>query len=181
MIKIIIFGGSFNPITYAHIGMAKLASQIYTKAQLYWCLGDTHNFKDELSPYDFRMSLIQKAVPDASIIPMGKYMWDFLISLPYNPKETTILIGGDILNEIHKWKNWEELISTYHFTIVRRMGIKSERISLDNMNRMNYNIYTKNIVMTSSSEVRQAVKEGKPTYDMIPRQIKYEVEKYYVN
>lgn len=182
-IKYIVYGGSFDPITFAHVGMARLARRLYPTAELYWCLGDTHAFKDKLSPYEFRMSLIQKAVPDASIISMGKYMCDFLYNFPFEPDNTTILVGDDILNEIHLWKDWEELVETYHFTIVTRPAMKKEKICVDNFKRMRYTdvIENEGVLRTSSSEVRQMVKEGKKLYGYIPRQIRYEVEKYYVN
>ena len=178
--KHIIFGGSFNPITYSHIGIAISALKVHPNSTLYWCLGENHAFKNGLSPYKFRMNLIQKAVPNASVLPMGKYMWDFLISLAYIPDEVTLLIGNDILNEIHLWKNFEELINLYHFTIINR-GTKLEKRGIDNLSQMIYNVayMSDSIINTSSSEARQRVKEGKSIGNIVPDEIINEVEKGY--
>ena len=166
--RLIIYGGSFDPPTISHYKIID-----YFKDNILVCLTVNHAFKSELTSYEIRKVLLTKLFPNINIVSMNEYMYDFLQS--YNSNDISILIGSDILDELHLWQNYEYLIDNYHFTIIERNEIKP----LDILEKMKYNIIKiDDFISTSSTEVKNNIKN---ISGLVPEIIREDVLYYYDN
>ncbi len=131
--KIGLFFGSFNPLHIGHLIIANyMATQ--TDLQQIWLVVTPQNpLKQKASlanDYD-RLHLVQIAIEDnpklkASDIefklPKPSYTIDTLIFLQdkYPDKEFVLIMGGDNLGSLHKWKNYEILLRDYQIYVYQR-------------------------------------------------------------
>lgn len=131
--KIGLFFGSFNPI---HVGHLVIANYMATQTDLkqVWMLVSPQNplkKKSSLAKDYDRLHLVQIAIEDnpslkASDIefklPKPSYTIDTLtyLSEKYPDKEFVLIMGGDNLASLHKWKNYEVLLRDYQIYVYQR-------------------------------------------------------------
>ncbi|MCB9080797.1 MAG: nicotinate-nucleotide adenylyltransferase [Lewinellaceae bacterium] len=134
--KIGLFFGSFNPV---HVGHLIIANYMATRTDLreVWLVVSPHNplkAKNTLAGDYDRLHLVQEAVAEnprlrASDIEFGlprpSYTIDTLTYLKerYPEREFVLLMGGDTLPTLPKWKNYEVLLRDYEIYVYARPGI----------------------------------------------------------
>lgn len=131
--KIGLFFGSFNPI---HVGHLIIANYVYEVSDLQqvWFVVSPHNpLKDKrtlLSEYD-RLHLVNLGIDDnphlksSNIefkLPQPSYTIDTLVHLKekYPQHEFSLIMGGDNITNLHKWKNYELLLRDYAIYVYKR-------------------------------------------------------------
>lgn len=131
--KIGLFFGSFNPV---HNGHMIIANYMVTKAGLseVWMVVSPHNpLKDKQSlanDYD-RLHLVNLAINDNIKIkssniefslPKPSYTIDTLSYLneKHNDVEFILMMGGDNLGSLTKWKNYELILNNYKIFVYKR-------------------------------------------------------------
>lgn len=175
--KIGLFFGSFNPV---HIGHMIIANYMATQTDLdqVWMVVSPHNpLKDKQSlarDYD-RLHLVHLAIDDntrlrASDIefklPKPSYTIDTLTYLreQYPTRQFVLIMGGDNLATLHKWKNYELLLRDYDIYVYDRAGFElgplaqSPRVQLFDAPRM----------YISSSYIRECIGQGKSVQYLVP-------------
>ncbi|MBK8701733.1 MAG: nicotinate-nucleotide adenylyltransferase [Saprospiraceae bacterium] len=131
--RIGLFFGSFNPV---HTGHMIIANYMVTKAGLdeVWMVVSPHNplkEKKSLANDHDRLHLVNLAIGDnpkikASNIefslPRPSYTIDTLVYLgeKHPQHRFVLLMGGDNLVNIDKWKNHEKLLSGYEIFVYQR-------------------------------------------------------------
>jgi nicotinate-nucleotide adenylyltransferase len=130
-----LFFGSFNPI---HIGHLIIAQHIVQEAELdkVWLVVSPQN---PLKPratlardYD-RLHLVHLAIADNPLLEVSKiefnlprpsYTIDTLTYLreQYPMHHFHLIMGGDNLVSLHKWKNYDLLLRDYRILVYRRPG-----------------------------------------------------------
>lgn len=131
--KIGLFFGSFNPV---HNGHMIIANYMVTKTDLneVWMIVSPHNpLKDKQSlanDYD-RLHLVNLAIGDNLKIkssniefslPKPSYTIDTLTYLTekFPENEYVLLMGGDNLSSLHKWKNFEMILNNFQIYVYKR-------------------------------------------------------------
>lgn len=130
-----LFFGSFNPI---HIGHLIIANFMATKTDLkeVWLVVSPQNPlkpRKSLARDHDRLHLARLAVEDnfgirvSNIefdLPKPSYTIDTLTHLKdrYPDKEFALIMGGDNLATLHKWKNYELLLRDYRIYVYQRPG-----------------------------------------------------------
>lgn len=135
MQRIGIYGGSFNPVHFGHVGLAKWVIE-HTDLDELWLLVSPNNpLKPAgiLAPEQERLAGVREAIKD---IPHVKAS-DFEFSLPrpsytantlrelqkaYPEHEFTLVIGEDNLAIFDKWKEWEYIASNFRVFVYPRKG-----------------------------------------------------------
>lgn len=135
MQRIGIYGGSFNPVHFGHVGLAKWVIE-HTDLDELWLLVSPNNpLKPAgiLAPEQERLAGVREAIKD---IPHVKAL-DFEFSLPrpsytantlrelqkaYPEHEFTLVIGEDNLAIFDKWKEWEYIASNFRVFVYPRKG-----------------------------------------------------------
>ena len=122
--RIGIYGGSFNPVHFGHIGLAKWVIE-HTDLDELWLLVSPNNPlkpAHSLAPEDQRLAAVREAVKDISRVKAS----DFEFSLPrpsytantlralqqaYPTDEFTLVIGEDNLALFTQWREWESILA----------------------------------------------------------------------
>ena len=135
MQRIGIYGGSFNPVHFGHVGLAKWVIE-HTDLDELWLLVSPNNpLKDAhiLAPEQERLEGVREAIKD---IP-GLKASDFEFSLPrpsytantlrelqkaYPDCEFTLVIGEDNLAIFPQWREYEFILENFRIFVYPRKG-----------------------------------------------------------
>jgi nicotinate-nucleotide adenylyltransferase len=186
--KIGILGGTFDPI---HMGHLILAEQVKHKLRLDGvifipCLSPPHKTKRKLSPAEDRFRMTQLAIegnPTFSISDIElkrggvSYTVDTLRQLKeIHPRsEVYFLTGSDMLEEIHTWREPEEIYKLAKMVIATRPGFDN----FDPKNRFAKKSLIVEItgVDISSSQIREKVKKGQSIKYLVPPRVEEYIKK----
>ena len=135
MAKIGIYGGSFNPVHFGHVGLAKWVIENTDLDELWLLVSPNNPLKPAgiLAPEEERLAAVREAIKD---IPHVKAS-DFEFSLPrpsytantlrelqkaYPEHTFTLIIGEDNIAIFDKWKEWEYIASNFRVFVYPRNG-----------------------------------------------------------
>lgn len=137
-LAVLIFG-TFNPITKAHLNMAYLARQKFSKANIIFIptseeyLRDYKKYGDkDIFSNEQRIDMINKAIDTKERVMYSRCEMDWKVpGDTYNTvkymkkfyKKVIICIGADNLNSLNSWNNFKKLIKQNKFLIVERDNI----------------------------------------------------------
>lgn len=184
MIKTGIFGGSFNPIHFGHIALAR---QILDKSDLeeIWFVVSPQNpmkSADSLADDETRLKLVKAALEGEDKLvasdyefkmPRPSYMYDTLTAMrtDYPERQFTLLIGGDNWVKFHHWYRWEDILREFRIIIYPRKGAEIDNNVLpENVEIVNTQLYD-----ISSTEIREKISRGEDISLLVPQA----VVKYY--
>ncbi len=177
--KIGLYFGSFNPIHIGHLVIANYMLE-FTDLDKIWFVVSPHNpLKDKkslLADYH-RLEMVHLAINDdydmrASNIefnmPQPSYTIDTLTYLQekYPKNHFVILMGGDSLQNIQKWKNYQQLLQQYELYVYSRPGAQ-----LPSDLKGNIKIFQAPQMEISASFIRKAIKEGKNIRYFLPSKV----------
>lgn len=138
MAKVGIYGGSFNPVHFGHVGLAKWVIE-HTDLDELWLLVSPNNPLKPvgiLAPEEQRLAAVREAVKD---IPHVKAS-DFEFSLPrpsytantlralqdaYPEHEFTLVIGEDNIAIFDQWREYEYILKNFRIFVYPRRGSDS--------------------------------------------------------
>ena len=138
LMKIGIYGGSFNPVHFGHVGLAKWVIE-HTDLDELWLLVTPNNplkSADSLAPEQERLAAVREAIKD---IP-GLKASDFEFSLPrpsytantlrelqkkFPENEFTLVIGEDNIAIFDKWKEYNYILQNFRIFVYPRRGALS--------------------------------------------------------
>lgn len=142
--KIGIYGGSFNPIHFGHIGLAKWVTEHTDLDQVWLMVSPNNPLKDKsiLADEQHRLADAQKAIRQEGVEAKAKIIVsDFEFHLPrptytantlralqeaYPEHEFTLIIGEDNLNIFNKWREYQYILDTYRIFVYPRRNIISQ-------------------------------------------------------
>lgn len=169
--KIGIYGGSFNPVHYGHIGVARWIKANTDLDEVWLMVSPNNPLKDAkiLAPEQERLEGVKNAIKD---IP-GLVASDFEFSLPrpsytvdtlkalkkaYPTYEFSLVIGGDSLATITEWKDYEYILENFIIYVYPRHGVQYSG-ALDYPSYKNIRImYSAPYLDISSTEIRNGSK-----------------------
>ena len=142
--KIGIYGGSFNPIHFGHIGLAKWVTEHTDLDQVWLMVSPNNPLKDKaiLADEQERLDAAKEAIRRESDEAKDKIIVsDFEFHLPrptytantlrelqkqYPQHEFTLIIGEDNLNIFNKWREYQYILDTYRIFVYPRRNIISQ-------------------------------------------------------
>ena len=176
-----LYFGSFNPIHIGHLAIANYLVE-FTEIDQLWFVVSPHNPHKKkanlLNDYD-RLELAHRAVGDDMrlkvsdiefFLPKPSYTVDTLAYLKdRNPnRHFKILMGSDNLENFHKWKNYETIVENYGVIVYPRPGFEASKMKTHKNITLAENVP---LMETSSSFIRNAVKEGKDVRYFLPPKV----------
>ena len=175
--KIGLFFGSFNPV---HIGHLIIANFMATRTDLQqvWMVVSPQNplkEKKSLARDHDRLHLMRLAVEDNDLIrasniefelPKPSYTIDTLIHLKekFPQHEFVLIMGGDNLGSLHKWKNYELILRDYQLYVYQRPSYDLG----DLQNHENVTIVEAPLMKISASYIRNSIKDGLSVQYLVP-------------
>lgn len=189
-LKIGLYFGSFNPIHIGHLIIANYMAE-NGGVDSVWLVVTPHNphkaKKSLASNYD-RLQLVNLAIEGnmklkASDIefnlPQPSYTIDTMTYLleKYPQHEFCLIMGGDNLANLHKWKNYEKLLCQFPIHVYKR----SEQDLGALAQHPNVTFHEAALLQISSSYIRRLIKERKsirylvsePVYDYLENSTMY--------
>ena len=171
-----LYFGSFNPI---HIGHLIIANHIVENSDVdkIWFVVSPHNpLKDAhslLNEYD-RLHLVELAIQDngkfrASNVefhlPKPSYTIDTLTYLTerFPLEQFSVVMGADSFQNLHRWKNYEQLVKHYSFIVYNRPGFE-----INETHDAKITLVDAPMLEISSTFVRKQIKENKSIRYMLP-------------
>ena len=181
------FGGTFNP---PHIAHRKMLETVCSLPEIERVLvaptnipphkeipGMFANSEQRLYMCKLLCEGIDKAsVSDIEFKREGKsYSFYTLSELKEQYGKIAMLIGGDMVTTFTSWFKYEELIKIAEFYAVRRKGVDNTEFdkSIEHLRNLGgtFNVIELDFPEVSSTEVRDAVLDGKVVENLIPKNI----------
>lgn len=131
-----ILGGTFDPVHPGHIYIAsELALKLhFSELRLIPCYLPAHRQVPSASAVD-RLNMLELAIKDHPELSIDKreferqgvsYAIDTLKSIRSeiaNDESLVLILGMDVFNSLHQWKDWEDLLKYGHLLVVNRAGV----------------------------------------------------------
>jgi nicotinate-nucleotide adenylyltransferase len=185
-----LYFGSFNPI---HIGHLIVANHVvnHTEVDKIWFVVSPHNpLKDShslLNEYD-RLHLVNLAIEDNNKfrgsnvefhLPKPSYTIDTLAYLTekFPLERFSVIMGADSFQNIHRWKNFEQLVARYSFVVYNRQGFE-----IEDTYGADVTILDAPLLQISSTYIRKLIKEKKSIKYIVPENVEQYIlaNRYYV-
>jgi len=177
--EILLFFGSFNPIHIGHTAIANYLCEFCNIHELWFVITPQNPFKKAstlLNDRD-RQYLTQLAIEDYPkfrvsdiefYLPKPNYTIDTLTYLKekYPNLNFSILIGGDNLESLHKWKNYRKILDNFKIYVYKRPCYE-----LPKFKNANITIVDAPQMEISSSFIRNAIKENKDIRYFLPPKV----------
>lgn len=159
---IIVFGGTFNPVTKAHVKIAqKIEEEFKPEKIIILPTGDSYTWKKDFVPFFHRKEML-KLVFNGDLFEIldlenvdnyqGTYQSLLKIKEIYQ-KDIYFLLGADNLLYINKWINYEKIIDEFKLIVVKRDNIFIEKYLTNNFpnQKDNFEIVNCNLPLSSSN------------------------------
>ncbi len=175
--KIGLFFGSFNPVHTGHMIIANfMATQ--TDLDQVWLVVSPQNPlkpKTSLANDHDRLHLVTLAIGDNPnlrpsniefTLPKPSYTIDTLVYLKekYPEKKFVLIMGGDNLGTLHKWKNYEILLRDYEIYLYKRPSYDVGEFGA----HPNVHHFEAPMLDISATYIRQCLQDGKPVQYLVP-------------
>ena len=186
MKKTVIFGGTFNPIHYAHLEIIQnvLTLPSTEKVLVMPTATPPHKISDNLACDADRLEMCKLAlsgvenvvVSDAELLRGGRsYTYDTLRHLrSNNPQEQFALVcGGDMIVTFKEWYKYKEILKNTEIIAIRRVGIDNTQFDEAVRDLINegavINVLKNHIMGISSTEIRENIDNDEYLLKYLPK------------
>lgn len=180
--KVLLYGGSFDPPTHAHLIVPEWVMGEIGAAQTWFILANRNPMKNQsdVSAADLRLKMLTsalKAYPEFRVLTLElerggvSYTVDTLRELkeqyPENP--FALLLGEDALQDFPRWKEPQRITELAELVTVQRPGWEGDELSAEIAGRVR-KIDMPGLEL-SSTLVRSRITEGKPWKSLVPESV----------
>ncbi len=180
MKKIGLFFGSFNPVHVGHMIIAEFMAT-HTDLDKIWMVvspQNPHKKKSTLAKDYDRLHMVKAAIGDSSRLeacdiefglPQPSYTIDTLTYLKekYPNKEFSLIMGGDNLGTLHKWKNYELLLKNHDIYVYKRPNYELGELQSHPRIKM----FKAPMLEISASYIRKQIAEGESIRYLVPEAV----------
>lgn len=177
--KVGLFFGSFNPVHVGHMAIANYMAE-HTDLDQVWMVVSPHNplkNKKTLAKDFDRLHLVNLAIGSNNLLrasdiefylPKPSYTIDTLTYLKekYPKHEFVLIMGGDNIGTLHKWKNYEQILE-HEIYVYRRPSYEEGNL----VNHKNVHVFDAPLFDISASYIRKTVKEKKSIQYLVPDKV----------
>jgi len=175
--KIGLYFGSFNPIHNGHLAIAQFLMQKSLFDQIWMVVSPNNPLKDknDLAPENDRLNMVKLAIQDFPYLracdvefslPSPSYTIATLhyLEKQYPNYEFSLILGADNIENFHKWKNYEEILSRYVLYVYpRAYGVFEKIIEHPHI------IYLDApLLSVSATEIRTLLQQKIPVEEYLP-------------
>ena len=191
MRKIGLLGGTFDPVHNGHLIISEYLRDYLSLEEIWFIPARYHPLKDNenISAPEVRYQMLQMAISDnPSFKSMDielkresvSYTIDTLNDLAdkyhHLVPEFYLLIGMDIINELHRWKAPREILEKSKVIAFGRPGFKANKAAREFLPYIQF--IQVPLLEISSSLIRQRCQEGRSIRYLVPEEVRaYILEK----
>jgi nicotinate-nucleotide adenylyltransferase len=180
IMKIGIFGGSFDPPHMGHFWVCRNAIEGYVLDKLFIVPNTVSPFKKEktVEKYhtwymtDILAHEVGGIIDDQEMLrPEPSYTWDTILNFRgrFPNDDLYLIVGQDCLNEITGWYRIDDILATIDkIIVIPRIG---EINHVNDLPREKLKIAKPSFVQISSTELRLRLKKGKIITGLIPDKV----------
>jgi nicotinate-nucleotide adenylyltransferase len=175
-----LFFGSFNPIHIGHMALANYMLEFTGMDQVWFVITPQNPLKEKSSllNQNQRLYMVNVAVEDfpkfkSSTIefhlPQPSYTINTLAHLKekYPKHDFSLIIGQDNLENLHKWKNYEEILAKHKLFVYPRPNTGKSKFN----SHPNVVLTNAPMIDVSSTFIRKAIKEKKDVRFFLPGKV----------
>lgn len=180
MIRLGLFGGTFDPVHYGHLRTVE-AARIELQLPKIWLLPNPrppHKLSEGLSPYYHRKAMLSLALQEFPHLEIATFEEDpeatgyttdtvkrVIASLPDEPRELWLIVGADSMIELPLWKNPDTLFEDAKVALLPRPGFDLDKIEPRFLNRAR--VLKTPWLEISATEIRRRLQSGEDFSEMI--------------
>ena len=190
--RLILFGGSFNPVHFGHLINARSAAELLDadRVVLIPSLNPPHKRDVEMPPAEVRLEMLRLAVKDDPLfeasdaeIRRGGTSFTYDTVLHFRRErgdaiELVWLIGADTLPELATWHRTEDLVRLCRMVTLRRPGWEMpdlnalrRRVGEEVVNQLTVDIIRTPRIDISATDIRSRARQGKSLRYLVPDQV----------
>lgn len=198
-----LLGGAFNPPHYGHLVPARDAMTTLGLQRVIFIPSGVHPFKgpEILAPAGNRLEMLRLALADQP----GFEVWKFEVEslgISYTvdtlaewhrlwpDEEPVLLVGGDILYELHLWKKWQQILALAHVCLLTRPGFVIDRmkapalawlerfwvssgqeLAVKQLGHYGFCVQPVTLLDISSTELRRRLRTGESLHSLTPHAV----------
>jgi nicotinate-nucleotide adenylyltransferase len=181
MMRLGLFGGTFDPVHYGHLRTVEAARRELALDEVLLLPNPQppHKQHVELTPYEHRKQMLRLALREFPGLKLADYEESALgpayttdtvrrviADLPANNHELWLLIGADSLLELPLWKDPEALFRDAKVAVLPRPGVKLEDAKPEFLRRVR--VLRTPLIDVSATEIRGGIRAGLKSIDMLP-------------
>lgn len=168
-----LFGGSFDPIHWGHLGPVVEARQRLRLERVTFLptARPPHKLEHRLAPACARFAMVELALLDlegcfASDFEMNPQEFSYTVDTIHHFRrqqpdvEWVLLIGADSLARFHRWRRWEEILDLVEIGVLSRDGWNLEELRSELPQALQRRIETGRIVFADNPILR--LEDGSP-------------------
>ena len=188
--RIGIMGGTFDPIHHGHLVAASEVQHEFDLDEVVFVPTGDNPFKKDrhvtLAEHRYLMTLIATANnPRFSVSrvdierPGVTYTIDTLrdIRRLYPHEELFFITGADVLSDILRWKDNQELWDIAHFVGVNRPG---HDLHVAGLPQQSFDLLEVPAMAISSTDIRERARAGRPIWYLVPDGVVQYIKKYHL-
>lgn len=191
--RIVLFGGSFDPVHLAHLALARCALQSQQADQVQLIPAGQPWQRPALgaSPQQ-RLHMLELAIADIAGLSINTieiertgptYTLDTVRNLPSGPRYLWLL-GSDQLARFHTWHHWQEIVHHVDLLVAQRPGTPMAcapalRQALTDNDRDLLELPFEPLDI-SSSAIRHRIAAGQPTEGLLPSVVRHYIDTHHL-
>jgi nicotinate-nucleotide adenylyltransferase len=184
MIRLGLFGGTFDPVHYGHLRTVDRAREELNLPRVLLLPNPSppHKLRDPLTPYHHRKEMLRLALHEFPYLEMADFeeqaigpayttdtVHRVITSLPSGPRELWLIIGADSLLELPQWKDPEALFRDTKVAVLPRPGFALDQVDPKYLARVR--ILNTQLEDISATEIRRRVRSGEPVKGLLPASV----------
>ena len=189
--KIGLFGGTFDPIHYAHVQLAQVFLEQMHLDEVWFLVTPQNPWKQgvNLAPDQQRLEMTRLALADHPQLIASDY--EFHLKRPsysyetlqhlrqdYPDNEFTLIIGADNWMAFDKWANYEEILEHHPIAVYPRWGDKLLNITWHVPGYARVTILDAPMMHVSSTVVRTKIKTGNSIEGLVNPRVEQYISKH---
>lgn len=177
-----LFGGTFDPVHYGHLSIAKsfIESEYIDQLWILLTPDPPHKDNSHRTDYESRKRMLEAAFSDMDDViisdierdlPRPSYTIQTIEHLKKQYPDTTffLCIGEDSLEEFHEWHRYKDILKECELLVAERPDYKGDTIDQAILGRVHF--ISHEPIDLSSTELRRALKEKRGIADYIPEAV----------
>ena len=184
-----LYGGSFNPVHFGHIRLARQIRQLAGLDELWFMVSPQNPFKADqrLLDDDKRLELTRLALrrerglvaSDYEFhLPRPSYTWNTLQALArdFPTHRFTLIIGADNWTSFPRWYHAQDILAHCNVIVYPRRGNDIDPSTLP----QGVQLLQTPLIDISSTDIRQRIAEGRPFRHLVPKAVADAIEEQHL-